>query len=188
MGHFRAHSADLEQRRAGPARVFVSGSPPVGAPWLDQGPLGSDGQQSQGQILCAHAQRPQTARSRCRRVAKAFDGCRTGAGYGVGDHQEIKELDMGEWGISFWLAAAGVFAIYNGLDWGRWQDLALWTRVHASIDLGTGLSMVLGAIGLLVTRRGLRTVALISAAAATLLGASLIAGSLCGTIPCTGPI
>jgi len=95
---------------------------------------------------------------------------------------------MGEWGISFWLAAAGVFAIYNGLDWGRWQDLALWTRVHASIDLGTGLSMVLGAIGLLVTRRGLRTVALISAAAATLLGASLIAGSLCGTIPCTGPI
>jgi hypothetical protein len=94
---------------------------------------------------------------------------------------------MGDWRLSFWLAVAGIGAIYNGVgDWGRWQDLAFWTRFHASIDFGTGLSMLLGAIGLMAVRSGARTVAMVSAAAAALLGASLIAGSLLGTIPCTG--
>jgi hypothetical protein len=47
--------------------------------------------------------------------------------------------------------------------------------------------MLLGAAGLLLAARsGLRTVALISGSAAALLGASLIAGALLGTIPCTG--
>ncbi len=94
---------------------------------------------------------------------------------------------MGDWRVSFWLAVAGFFGIYNGVDdWGRWHDLAFWTRFHDSIDLGSGLSMLLGAIGLMVVRSGSRTLVLISAAAAALLGASLIAGALLGTIPCTG--
>ncbi|HKX00246.1 MAG TPA: hypothetical protein VJN43_21075 [Bryobacteraceae bacterium] len=95
---------------------------------------------------------------------------------------------MGGWGISFWLAAAGVLAICNGAgEWGRWQDLAIWTRVHSSIDFGAGLTMLLGAIGLLVVRKGLRAVVATSAIAPALLGVSLILGALCGTIPCTGP-
>ncbi|PYT31742.1 MAG: hypothetical protein DMG57_04055 [Acidobacteria bacterium] len=95
---------------------------------------------------------------------------------------------MRDWRLSFWLVVASIYALSNGLgDWDRWQDLAFWTRLHASIDVGTGLSMLLGAIGLMVARGGLRTVVLINAAAPALLGVSLIAGALLGTIPCTGP-
>lgn len=93
---------------------------------------------------------------------------------------------MRDWTLPFWLAAAGVYALYTGFTWGRWQDLAIWTRVHVSIDVGTGVSMLLGAAGLLAARSGLRTAALISGSAAALLGVSLIAGALLGTIPCTG--
>jgi hypothetical protein len=94
---------------------------------------------------------------------------------------------MRDWRLPFWLAVAGVYALYSAFSWGRWPNLALWTRVHASIDVGTGISMLLGAAGLmLAARTGLRTVALISGSAAALLGVSLIAGALLGTIPCTG--
>jgi len=94
---------------------------------------------------------------------------------------------MRNWSLPFWLAIAGVYALYTGFTWGRWQDLALWTRVHVSIDVGTGVSMLLGAAGLLLAARsGLRTAALIGGSAAALLGVSLIAGALLGTIPCTG--
>jgi hypothetical protein len=94
---------------------------------------------------------------------------------------------MRDWRLPFWLAVAGVYALYTGFSWGKWPNLALWTRVHVSIDVGTGLSMLLGAAGLmLAARSGLRTVALVSGSAAALLGVSLIAGALLGTIPCTG--
>jgi hypothetical protein len=94
---------------------------------------------------------------------------------------------MRDWSVPFWLAAAGVYALYSASRWGRWQDLALWTRVHASINIGTGISMLLGAAGLLLAARaGLRAAALIGGSAAALLGVSLIAGALLGTIPCTG--
>ena len=94
---------------------------------------------------------------------------------------------MRNWSLPFWLAAAGVYALYSAFTWGRWQDLALWTRVHVSIDVGTGISMLLGAAGLLLAaRNGFRTAALLSGSAAAVLGVSLIAGALLGTIPCTG--
>ena len=89
--------------------------------------------------------------------------------------------------VPFWLAAAGIYALWTGFTWGRWGDLALWTRVHVSIDAGTGVCMLLGAAGLIwAAQGGLRPVALISGSAAALLGVSLIAGALLGTIPCTG--
>ncbi|MGC1586072.1 MAG: hypothetical protein WA791_10270 [Rhodomicrobium sp.] len=94
---------------------------------------------------------------------------------------------MRDWRLPFWLAVAGVYALYSAFSWGKWPNLALWTRVHASIDVGTGISMLLGAAGLmLAARTGLRTVALISGSAAALLGVSRIAGALLGTLPCTG--
>ena len=94
---------------------------------------------------------------------------------------------MRNWSLPFWLAIAGVYALYSAFTWGRWQNLALWTRVHVSIDVGTGISMLLGAAGLMLAARGgLRTVALLSGSAAALFGVSLIAGALLGTIPCTG--
>ena len=96
-------------------------------------------------------------------------------------------MDVRDWRLPFWLAVAGVYALSSAFSWGRWQDLALWTRVHVSIDVGTGISMLLGAAGLmLAARSGLRMVALVSGSAAALLGVSLIAGALLGTIPCTG--
>jgi len=94
---------------------------------------------------------------------------------------------MRDWSLPFWLAAAGVYALYSAFILGRWQDLALWTRVHVSIDAGTGISMLVGAAGLLLAARGgLRTVALIGGSATALFGVSLIAGALLGTLPCTG--
>ena len=94
---------------------------------------------------------------------------------------------MRDWSLPFWLAIAGVYALYGAFSWGRWQNLALWTRVHVSIDAGTGILMLLGGAGLLLAARsGLRTVVLLSGSAAALLGVSLIAGALLGTIPCTG--
>ena len=89
--------------------------------------------------------------------------------------------------MPFWLASAGLYALYSAFTWGRWQNLALWTRVHASIDVATGISMLLGAAGLMLAARGgLRTVAVLGASAAALFGVSLIAGALLGTIPCVG--
>jgi len=94
---------------------------------------------------------------------------------------------MRDWRVPFWLAVAGIYALYSAFTFGRWQNLTLWTRVHVSIDAGAGLSMLLGAAGLmLVARGGLRPVSAVSAFAAALLGVSLIAGALLGTIPCTG--
>jgi len=94
---------------------------------------------------------------------------------------------MRNWSLPFWLAAAGVYALYSPFTWGRWQNLALWARVHVSIDVGTGISMLLGAAGLvLAARAGLRAVALLGGSAAALFGVSLIAGALLGTIPCVG--
>jgi hypothetical protein len=93
---------------------------------------------------------------------------------------------MRDWRIPLWLTVAGVYALYTAFAWGRWQNLALWSRVHASIDVGTGISMLLGAGLLLAARSGWRAAAIFSGAAAALLGVSLIAGALLGTIPCTG--
>jgi hypothetical protein len=94
---------------------------------------------------------------------------------------------MTYWRLSFWLIVAGIYGIATALGWGRWEDLAFWTRAHASVELSTGLSMLLGAIGLLVFGTRSRWVVLVCAAAPALLGASLIGGSLLGGIPCTGP-
>jgi hypothetical protein len=94
---------------------------------------------------------------------------------------------MRDWRLPFGLSVAGAYALYSGFTWGRWQDLALWTRVHASVSVGTGASMLLGAAALLFAARNrLRPAALIGGSAAALLGVSLIAGALLGTIPCTG--
>jgi hypothetical protein len=93
---------------------------------------------------------------------------------------------MRDWRVPLWLTVAGAYALYTAFAWGRWQNLALWTRVHASIDVGTGISMLLGAGLLLAARSGWRAAAIFSGAAAALLGVSLIAGALLGTIPCTG--
>ena len=49
--------------------------------------------------------------------------------------------------VPFGLAAWGAYALYSAFTWGKWQDLALWTRVHASINIGTGVSMLLCAAG-----------------------------------------
>jgi hypothetical protein len=32
---------------------------------------------------------------------------------------------MRDWSLPFWLAVAGVYALYSAYTWGRWQDLAL---------------------------------------------------------------
>ncbi len=94
---------------------------------------------------------------------------------------------MRDWSVPLWLAAAGAYAVYSALTWGRWQDLAMWTRVHVSINIGAGIAMLLGAAGLMLAARGgLRAAAVISGSASALFGASLIAGALLGTIPCTG--
>ncbi len=93
---------------------------------------------------------------------------------------------MRDWRLSFWLIAASVYALYNGFTWGRWQDLALWTRVHASIDVVAGLSMLLGGIVLVAMRSPLRAPVAIGAVASGVLDVSLTAGTLLGTIPCTG--
>jgi len=94
---------------------------------------------------------------------------------------------MRDWSLPFWLAAAGLYALYSAFTWGRWQNLALRTRVHASIDVATGISMLLGAAGLMLAARGgLRATALLGGSAAALFGVSLIAGALLGTIPCVG--
>jgi hypothetical protein len=92
------------------------------------------------------------------------------------------------WQLSFWLIAGGLYALVNGFgNWDRWEDLAFWTRFHASINVSTGISMLLGAIGIMVVHARLRWIVLISAAAAAVLGTSLIGGALLGTIPCDGP-
>lgn len=96
-------------------------------------------------------------------------------------------MKVRDWRLPFWLAAAGVYALYSAFSWGRWQNLAQWTRVHAWISAGTGVSMLLAAAGILFAERvGLRAAGLLGATAAALMGVSLIAGVLTGTIPCTG--
>ena len=93
---------------------------------------------------------------------------------------------MRDWRIAVWLLAGSIYGLYNGLHWSRWQDLALWTRVHASIQGVTGVVMLLGAVAWLGAPGSWRPLILISAAAPAVLGLSLIAGTLSGTLPCTG--
>ena len=93
---------------------------------------------------------------------------------------------MRDWRLVFWLIAASVYALFTGFHWGRWQDLALWTRVHASIEVSTGLWMLLGGVFLVAAHSPWRALILITALAPAVLGVSLIAGTLLGTIPCTG--
>lgn len=92
-----------------------------------------------------------------------------------------------DWSVPIWLTVAGIYALFTGLTFGPWRNLALWTRVHVSIDIATGVAMLLGALALFLTSRGvLRPLAIASGCAAAALGVSLIAGALLGTIPCTG--
>jgi len=92
---------------------------------------------------------------------------------------------MRDWRLSFWLIAGSIYAVSTGLGWGRWQDLALWTRVHSSIDVATGLCMMLGGVSMILARRYVRSLIVIGAVAPALLGISLIAGTCFSTIPCT---
>jgi hypothetical protein len=95
---------------------------------------------------------------------------------------------MPNWRPSLWLAAAGVLAVCKSFGvWVDWEDSSFWTRLHSTIGLGTGLAMLLGAIGLLAVRGGVRWLIVVSAIAAALLGMSLVGGVLAGTIPCSGP-
>ena len=93
---------------------------------------------------------------------------------------------MRDWRVSFWLVVASIYALYNGFDWKHWQDLAIWTRLHASVEICTGLSMLLGAVALFVVRSPLRALIRTIALAPAVLGISLILGTWAGTIPCTG--
>ena len=88
--------------------------------------------------------------------------------------------------LSFWLIAGSIYALYNGLHWSRWQDLAPWTRVHSLIDVCTGLVMLLGGLALMLVRSPWRPAILSGTLAPAVLGVSLIAGTGLGTIPCTG--
>ena len=88
--------------------------------------------------------------------------------------------------LSLWLLAASVYALYNGFDWGHWRDLALWTRIHASIDVITGLCMLSAGGIWILSHNPWRPLIYVGIAAPSLLGISLIAGTMLGTIPCTG--
>ena len=95
---------------------------------------------------------------------------------------------MSRWRVPLWLLLPGVFLLwYTAHDWGEWETLTTWTRVHLLIIAGTAASMVLAAAGLLLARGNSRTFLMAGTAAAGLLGGSLVAGTLGGTIPCSGP-
>jgi len=93
---------------------------------------------------------------------------------------------MGDLRLPVWLLVAGVYATYSGFAWGRWQNLAQWARLHASVDVATGLVMLLAGIAWLAMRTPIRAIAIIGAWAPAVCGLSLAAGTLLGTIPCTG--
>ncbi len=85
------------------------------------------------------------------------------------------------------MVLGGVYACYTALSFGRWGNLARWTRLHYSIDLATGVAMVVGALVLFLASHGsFRAAAVLGGSAAGVLGLSLIAGALLGTIPCSG--
>ncbi|MGA2131873.1 MAG: hypothetical protein ABSH50_06250 [Bryobacteraceae bacterium] len=93
---------------------------------------------------------------------------------------------MADRSLSFWLIAGSIFALYNGLRLGRWQDLASWTRFHVTIELVAGACLLLAGIVLLVAQSPGRPLIVVSTLALAVLGVNLIAGTLLGTIPCTG--
>ncbi len=64
---------------------------------------------------------------------------------------------MPEWRSSFWLGAASIYAVSVGAAYGKhWDNLAFWTRAHASLDLCTGFWMLVGALALILVRTGVR--------------------------------
>jgi hypothetical protein len=93
---------------------------------------------------------------------------------------------MRDWRLPFWLFAGSIYGLSSGFSWGRWEDLALWTRLHASIEVSTGLLMLACGVALAATRSPKRAFILIGALAPALLGISLVGGTWLGTIPCTG--
>src|SRR6476646_71433 len=63
LGDLRAHSAGLERRAPDPTRLALSRPPSPRALRLDQGAMGRVRQQPPGEVLRAHAERSQSARS-----------------------------------------------------------------------------------------------------------------------------
>src|SRR5689334_2920613 len=85
MGDFRANSADFERSPPSAAGLALPGLAPAGATGLDQGAVGSVGEQPSRQVLRAHTCWPEAARSRAGILAKAHDRCRANSRDHIGN-------------------------------------------------------------------------------------------------------
>ena len=89
--------------------------------------------------------------------------------------------------IAFWLFLLGIVSVLFGLRWVLfWEQLVPALRGYAVVVLAGGAVLALAGLALW-RRRWTAPARWVGAAAATVCGAAVLAGSLTGTIPCAGP-